>query len=113
MKAREYRRKLKLVEGWNDHANQARHKYYQDSMFWRQEAAAHGSQSAKDEIQKELDESKTLNGFFRKVYSDHVDYSTKSVLDFLEMQSPCAEDKVGEVFMPIISMFNPLDSETP
>ena len=83
MKAREYRRKLKEVEGWNANNNKARHKYYQDSMFWRQEAAVHGSQSAKDAIQKELDESKTINGIFRKVYSDHVDYSTKSVLDFL------------------------------
>ena len=84
MKAREYRRKLKEVEGWNDDNNKARYRYWQDSMKWRHEAADHGSQLAKDEIQKELDESKTLNGIFRKVYSDHVGYSTKSVLNFLE-----------------------------
>jgi hypothetical protein len=57
-------------------------------MRWRQEAASHGSQLAKDEIQKELDESKTLNGLFKRVYSDHVDHSTKSILDFLEMETP-------------------------
>lgn len=96
MKAREYRRKLKEVESWNNNNRDARNKYYQDSMFWRQEAAAHGSPMALDAIQKELDESKTLNVFFRKVYSDHVDYSIKNMLAFLE--SPCAGNKVGEGF---------------
>ena len=44
MKAREYRRKLKEVEGWNDDNNKARYRYWQDSMKWRHEAAAYGSQ---------------------------------------------------------------------
>lgn len=84
MKAREYRRKLKEVERWNDNNRTARNRYYQDSMFWRQEAAAHGSPMAKDAIEKELAESKTINGLFKKVYRDHVDYSIKRMLDFLE-----------------------------
>jgi len=88
MKAREYRRKLKEIEGWNDNNRDESYKHYQNSMKWRHEAAAYGSPLAKDEIQKEIDESKTLNGLFRKVYSDHVDFSTKSVLNFLEMVTP-------------------------
>ena len=108
MKAREYRRKLKEANGWNAFNKKVSYRHYQDSKRWRQEAADHGSQLAKDEIQKELDESKTLNGFFRKIYNDHVDYSIKNTLDFLELsanhidgsefnvaflESPCAEDK--------------------
>jgi len=100
MKAREYRRKLKEVEGWNDNNNKARYRYWQDSMKWRHEAADHGSQLAKDEIQKELDESKTLNGIFSKVYSDHVDYSIDNLLDFLEPSANGEEFKLSFLESP-------------
>ena len=100
MKAREYRRKLKEVERWKDDSNKAGFRCWQDSVRWRQEAADHGSQLAKDEIQKELDESKTLNGLFRKVYSDHVDYSIDNLLDFLEPSANGEEFKLSFLESP-------------
>ena len=106
MKVREYRRKLKEARSCELQHYLSSKRWREKATEWRADAAQHGSVKAQCEIQKELDESKTLNGLFSKVYSDHVDYSIDYLLDFLDpsanhgeeckvsfLESPCAEDK--------------------
>jgi len=82
MKAREYRRKIKVARSCELQHYLSSKRWREKATEWRADAAQHGSVKAQCEIQKEYDESKTFNGIFRKVYSDHVDYSIKNLLSF-------------------------------